>query len=193
MGYASGINEQTGDLFADLFGPNFSNEPGYARWRNAMAGAAIGFGGTKLLMKYNPELRQKAAHWFVPDLGIEDAMRYEKARIGPRKRKMIEDEINPLEKKISETVNKIDDPMQRKAVSELTYKMVTQGPKASRDLITGTSSDDTMNALAEQLMKDSPELISMGERCLSAGFSYIWVCDKFPCFLSLGGRFIIIL
>ncbi len=36
------------------------------------------------------------------------------------------------------------------------------------------------------LMPFAPELISMGERCMFAGFHYIWIAGKHPCFLSRG-------
>ena len=42
------------------------------------------------------------------------------------------------------------------------------------------------------LMKDSPELISVGERVMFAGFSNVWITSKHPCFISEGGQYIII-
>ncbi len=42
------------------------------------------------------------------------------------------------------------------------------------------------------LMKHSPELISVGERCHEAGFTFIWVRKKNPCFISPDGKWIII-
>ena len=41
-------------------------------------------------------------------------------------------------------------------------------------------------------MSHSPELISLGERVMHAGFSFFWVHGKNPCFVSHGGRYIII-
>ena len=35
-------------------------------------------------------------------------------------------------------------------------------------------------------------MLSVGERCMFAGFTFIWVFDKNPCFISHGGEFIII-
>ena len=153
-GYQSGINEQTEPLFGDLFGADFTNEGGYARWRNALMGAAVGAGGTKLWMKKDP----RVAHWFTPDMGIEDGMRYAKARAGPRRDKMIRDEIDPLNKKLDDLIQTAD-KVDRKAISELMYKMVNQGPKMARELSQGLSSDDTMNELARKILADSPELM----------------------------------
>ena len=36
------------------------------------------------------------------------------------------------------------------------------------------------------IMKGSPELVSMGEKCMFQGFSYLWVAGKHPCFISWG-------
>ena len=36
------------------------------------------------------------------------------------------------------------------------------------------------------------ELLSVGEHCVMAGFSFIWIKDSFPCFLSYGGQYIVI-
>jgi hypothetical protein len=41
-------------------------------------------------------------------------------------------------------------------------------------------------------MDGSPNLIPIGERCLESGFSSLWINQKFPCFISEGGRYIII-
>lgn len=43
------------------------------------------------------------------------------------------------------------------------------------------------------LLDSSPELISMGERTMLAGFTFIWVAGKQPCYISPGGRYIVIL
>ena len=42
------------------------------------------------------------------------------------------------------------------------------------------------------LMIDTPELISMGMHTMDAGFSFIWVERRYPCFLSEDGSIIII-
>ena len=42
------------------------------------------------------------------------------------------------------------------------------------------------------IMEDSPELISMGERCMLQGFTHVWVSKKYPCFISPGSRYIVI-
>ena len=42
------------------------------------------------------------------------------------------------------------------------------------------------------IMQDCPDLVSMGERCMEGGFSYIWVHGKFPCFISPDSTYIII-
>ena len=41
-------------------------------------------------------------------------------------------------------------------------------------------------------MEQSPDLLSTGEHCLLSTFSHVWVNKKFPCFISKGGRYIII-
>ena len=43
------------------------------------------------------------------------------------------------------------------------------------------------------LLDSSPELISMGERTMLAGFTFVWVAGKQPCYISPGGRYIVIL
>ena len=42
------------------------------------------------------------------------------------------------------------------------------------------------------LMKHSPELLSVGEHCTFQGFSFFWIYEKQPCFVSYGGKYIII-
>ena len=42
------------------------------------------------------------------------------------------------------------------------------------------------------LMDDSLELISVGERTMCCGFSFLWVTGKQPCFISHGGKHIVI-
>ena len=41
-------------------------------------------------------------------------------------------------------------------------------------------------------MENTPELISLGERCMVHGFTFIWVKHKFPCMISATGLYIII-
>ena len=42
------------------------------------------------------------------------------------------------------------------------------------------------------LFPKAPDIISVGERCTFAGFSSLWVYQCQPCFISFGGRYIII-
>jgi hypothetical protein len=42
------------------------------------------------------------------------------------------------------------------------------------------------------MMEDSPDLLSVGERCMFAGFTFVWVYNKYPCFISYGGQYIVI-
>ena len=41
-------------------------------------------------------------------------------------------------------------------------------------------------------LKESPNLISVGERTMLKGFIHVWCSKKYPCFLSHGSRYIII-
>ena len=43
------------------------------------------------------------------------------------------------------------------------------------------------------LMASSPNLLSLGGQCVRQNFSFIWINGKHPCFISPGGRCIIIL
>ena len=43
------------------------------------------------------------------------------------------------------------------------------------------------------LLSDSPNLMSLGSRCMLKGFTHVWVNRLFPCFLSHGCRYIVIL
>ena len=42
-------------------------------------------------------------------------------------------------------------------------------------------------------MDESPNLTSLGGRCLNGGMSFIWVREKFPCLIPYDMRFIVIL
>ena len=42
------------------------------------------------------------------------------------------------------------------------------------------------------LMSTSPNLLSLGEKCMKHGFSFVWVAGKHPCFISPGGTYIIV-
>ena len=46
--------------------------------------------------------------------------------------------------------------------------------------------------VSEFVFMDSPDLISMGQRCLFGGFTFVWVESKLPCFISYGGRYVIV-
>ena len=43
------------------------------------------------------------------------------------------------------------------------------------------------------LMDDSPELLSLGERCMNAGYTFVWVEGKHPCFVSQRSKYITVL
>ena len=192
----SGINQQTEPLFGDLFADMFTNEGPYARWRNALMGAAVGAGGTK----YAQKKKLLKSHWFTPDLNIEDGMQYAKARARPRAQSIVAKDVDPLVKEMEDfkTSMKYDKKMSDSdiaSVSELMYKMVNQGPQAARKLAQGLTDDEKMTKVVSDILDDSPELAEkvrsltirsrktirdMGEKMVKAGLldKRIWTKNK---------------
>ena len=148
-GYNSGINEHTEPLMGDLFSDEFVNSGAYAQWRNTLIGATMGATGGRKLGKARP-------HWFTPDFGIEESMLHARAKVKPSAKKIMGDNIDPLSKKIDDTLKTVP-KAERAKVSEMLYRMVTDGPKAAKGITSGT--DTEWSELVGKLAETNPGIM----------------------------------
>jgi len=170
-GYHSGINEQTEPLLGDMFSEEFVESGSYAKWRNALMGAAVGAGTGKYLGRKKP-------HWFVPDWGLDEGLVNAKSRTRSSAQATREELIDPVSKKIHDTLKPLsrkktievdrtlkakdgtvtqrtDKISERDLISEIMYKTVNEGPKVAQELM----SQDNIQVVMQKLIADDPKLM----------------------------------
>ena len=162
-GYHSGINEQTEPLFGDMVSQEFVESGGYAKWRNALMGAAVGAGTGRVAGKQKP-------HWFIPDWGLDEGLVSAKARTRNAAKTTMKERIDPTAKKIDDTLKglstkenikvdrvlkdkngktstRVDSISERDLVSEIMYKTINEGPEVAQKLMGQASVQEVMQKL----------------------------------------------
>ncbi len=162
-GYHSGINEQTEPLLGDMVSEEFVESGAYAKWRNALMGAAVGAGTGRVAGKQKP-------HWFVPDWGLDDGLVSAKARTRNAAKTTMKERIDPTAKKIDGTLKglstkenikvdrvlkdkngktyaRVDSISERDLISEIMYKTINEGPEVAQKLAGQAGVQEVMQKL----------------------------------------------